>query len=260
MTLPLLANWDSTRQALHQAAQIAGAVRGTLVPPQPNNAHLPLFVTPDGLTTGDLHGEGLIDLDFRQRALVYTCPAGTVTSLPLAGHTQVTLTDALLAAMQATGHPAAPKREKLTGTTALDADARLAADYADALYSIYSATARYRARLLGAMSPLVVWPHGFDLSFLWFARGFEERSDPHLNVGFSPGSPGLPRPYVYIYAYPAPPDMFDVQLPASARWNREPWTGIVIDYDQLAAQDEPEMRLEADLRAIYAAFAPLLSR
>ncbi|MBL8164884.1 MAG: hypothetical protein JNJ61_23060 [Anaerolineae bacterium] len=258
MTLPPLSNWDSTRQTLHQAAQIAGAIRSALVPPLPNYAHLALYVTPDGLTTGDLNGEGTLDLDFRQRTLIYTCPAGNVSTVPLAGHTQATLTDALLTAMDAAGHPASPKREKLTGTTPLDADARLSADYADALHSIYSAIARYRARLLGGMSPLVVWPHGFDLSFLWFARGFEERSDPHLNMGFSPGSPGLPRPYVYVYAYPAPPGMFDVQLPADARWNREPWSGIVIDYDQLAAQDGHEARLEADLQAIYAALAPLL--
>jgi hypothetical protein len=104
----------------------------------------------------------------------------------------------------------------------------------------------------------VVWPHGFDLSFLWFARGFDEGGDPHLNFGFSPGSPGFPRPYVYAYAHPKPEGMFDFKPPAPARWNTEPWTGIVIDYDALAAASDAESTLETLLLDIHAGLAVLM--
>jgi uncharacterized protein DUF5996 len=113
--------------------------------------------------------------------------------------------------------------------------------------------------LLGGLSPMIVWPHGFDLSFLWFARGFTETQDPHLNVGFSPGSAGFPRPYVYVYAYPIPKGLLDVKLPEPAHWNTAGWTGLVIDYDALAGLPNHEIVLEQTLGTIFASIEPLMS-
>lgn len=258
MSLPALAHWESTRSALHQAAQIASVVRKASVPPLPNYAHLGLYVTATGVTTGRLTDGSELNLNFAQRALIYTCPAGTVNPLPLAGHSQVSLTDALLKVMADSGHPTTLDRAKIGGQEIFNAQPDAAADYATALHSLYSAIARFRGRLLGGMSPMIVWSHGFDLSLLWFARGFEEQSDPHLNIGFSPGSAGFPRPYVYVYASPLPAAFFDVKLPEGARFTRETWKGIVIDYDFLAAQADHETVLEGMLTEIYAALAPLM--
>ncbi len=163
MGLPALTDWDATRRALHQAAQVVGAVRQTLCEPLPNNAHLGLFVSKKGLTTGRLgffNGPIQLDLDFEQ------------------------------------------------------------------------------------------------VSFLWFARGFDEGHDPHLNIGFSPGSAGLPRPYVYLYASPLPPRFFDLRLPIGAHYWREGWNGIIIHYDWLANQ--PEAELEEILLRLHAMIAPMM--
>lgn len=258
MSLPALAHWEPTRSALHQAAQVAGAVRKASVPALPNYAHLGLYVTATGVSSGRLADGGVVDLNFAERALIYTCPAHEVYPVPLAGHNQHTLTDALLKAMDEAGHPATIDRAKIGGQEAFNAHPDAAAEYAAALHSIYSAVARFRGRLLGGMSPMIVWSHGFDLSFLWFARGFEEGSDPHLNFGFSPGSAGFPRPYVFAYASPLPDTFFDVTLPQGARFTRETWKGIVIDYDDLRGQADPEGALEGMLTEIYAALAPLM--
>ncbi len=257
MTLPTLPNWDSTRIALHQAAQILGEVRKAAGIRLPNHAHLTLEVTPRGLTTGNTDA-GTLTLDYPERTITYVCPAGSITHLHLAEHTQISLADAVLKAMDSHGHPVSINRAEITGTTPLDADSALAADYAAALYSIFTAIARFRARLIGPQSPLNVWPHCFDLSMLWFARGFVEEQDPHLNFGFSPGSPGFPRPYVFVYARPMPDGFLDIKLPEPAYWTRDRWTGIVIDYDFLAAQNDHETVLEKLLSAIYAAAVPLL--
>jgi hypothetical protein len=181
-----------------------------------------------------------------------------VNSVPIAAHTQTTLMDAVLDAMAKAGHPANPDRGKINGTDSLPLHPGVAEEYHIALYSIYTAMARFRARLFGPMSRMVVWPHGFDLSFLWFTEGLDESKNPHMNFGFSPGSPGFDRPYLYAYAHPLPPGFFDIPIPAGARWQKEGWTGIVIDYDTLIGEEHVEAELEKRLLDIHAAVAPLL--
>lgn len=259
MPLPILQNWDVTRQSLHLAAQVVGGIKKVSIQPLPNYAHLGLYVYKDGLTTGRLDDGGELRLNLAQSSIVYTCPEGTISAISLQGHTQASLTDAVLQAMTDAGHSANNvDRAHISEQTALSVDAKMSAEYQQALYSIYSTIARFRARLIGNMSPIIVFPHGFDASFLWFKRGSEERSDPHLNFGFSPGSAGFSRPYIYSYASPLPESYFDVNLPSSARFVQDPWKGIVIDYDTLATETDPEMALEQTLIKIQAAVAPLL--
>jgi len=260
MSLPALVNWENTRAGLHQAAQVVGAIRRVDAAPLPNWLHLALEVVPEGLTSGELAPSvgGELALNFAQRTIIYTCPEDTTYTIALEGHTQVSLLDAVLTAMEKAGHPAQPDRSKITGQERLNVHPDAAREYQQALYRIYTAIARFRARLFGGVSRVVVWPHGFDLSFLWFARGFDEGKDPHMNFGFSPGSPGFPRPYVYVYAHPLPDGFFDVTLSAPARWTRESWKGIVIDYDALAAEADPEAKLENILLEIHRAISSLM--
>lgn len=260
MPLPALANWDSTRTGLHQAAQVVGAIRKTDATPLPNYLHYALEVVPEGVTSGELAPSvgGELVLNFSQRAIIYTNPEGTVTSVPLEGHTQVSLMDAVLATMKEPGHPVQPDRSKITGAEPFNIHPDAAREYNQALYSIYIGFARFKARLFGTMSRMVVWPHGFDLSFLWFARGFDESQDAHLNFGFSLGSPGFARPYIYAYAHPKPPGMFDIELPAGGRWNTDPWTGIALDYDALAVEADVEAVVEKSLLQIHTEISPLM--
>ena len=258
MILPTLQNWDATRKALHAAAQVVGGIKKVSVQPLPNYAHLGLYIIKDGLTTGRLSDGAELRLNLLESSIVYTCPAGSVSKITLQENSQASLTDAVLKAMADAGHPAEPKRDELADQTPLAIDAATAADYQQALYSIYTAITRFRARLLGTMSPVIIFPHGFDVSFLWFKRGSEERTDPHLNFGFSPGSAGFPRPYIYSYASPLPEGYFNLKLPTPAHFVQNPWKGIVIDYDKLAVESDPETHLEQVLVEIHAAVAPLL--
>jgi hypothetical protein len=260
MPLPALANWDSTRTGLHQAAQVVGAIRKVDAAVLPNFLHIALEVVPQGVTSGPLAPSvgGELVLNFAERAIIYTSPQGTVTSVPLEGHTQVTLLDAVLAAMDKAGHRVQPDRSKITGQEPLQVHPDAAREYSQAFNKIYMGFARFKARLFGPMSRMVVWPHGFDLSFLWFTHGLDESKDPHMNFGFSPGSPGFARPYIYAYAHPKPPGMFDVELPQCARWNTDPWTGIALDYDVLAVEADVESVVEKTLLQIHTEISPLM--
>jgi hypothetical protein len=260
MPLPALSGWEDTRAALHRAAQVIGAARATVATPEPNWTHLGLRVVPRGLSTGPLPAVGDLVLDFPKLAVVYHSPEGKSVTFALGRHTQKSLADAVENGLMASGHPISLKRDQISDDAMPAADLVLAADYAHVLYVLFETFGEFRAELPGQKSPLIVWPHGFDLSFLWFATGDASEEAPHMAFGFSPGSPGLDRPYIYSYVYPIPEGLTDHELPALTRWHTEGWTGTVIAYDDLAGTDDAAAVVAATLRVLYTSLSPTLSR
>lgn len=279
---PSLDKAQSTIHSLHTAARLLGAVRLLVFERQPNFLELGLKVTPTGLSTDRLPAGGAVRLDFTRLALVYQPANDSVVEISLEGNTQARLFELLLqsihrnelggllgdappnaveatfAAVDSFTNRIKPKRAELSGAKPLHFDAAQANDYAQALYGVFTGVARFRARLNGSMTPVVVWPEHFDLSFLWF-RGERDEQHPHVNFGFAPYSAGIDEPYLYAYAYPYPSDFDPPSLPAGARWNHEGWTGVVLPYGEIARQQAPEATVEEACIAIYRALRPLLS-
>jgi hypothetical protein len=198
-------------------------------------------------------------LDFAAGAILYTPPDREPAGFALIQHTQRSLANAVEAGLSALGHPVTFRRDKLAGDAVLAVDPDQAAGYARALYTIADTIARFRATLPGETSPLIVWPHGFDLSFLWFATERASEDAPHMAFGFSPYSAGLARPYFYTYAYPVPEGMLNLRLPPLTRWQTEGWTGTVTAYDDLTAMPDFAVTIVHIFRAMYLGVAPLLA-
>ncbi|PJF26151.1 MAG: hypothetical protein CUN53_09145, partial [Phototrophicales bacterium] len=137
-------------------------------------------------------------------------------------------------------------------------DPGLAREYAETLFTIHTGIALFRARLKGLQTPLVVYPHGFDLSMIWFAGNAFDESQPHLNLGFSPGSPGLPRPYLYAYAHPLPQAYAPPPLPAPTVWHTQGWTGVVLPYDEFREQSNVSAYLVEMCERIFESLNRLL--
>ncbi len=283
--LPSLSNWGQTSHSLHAAAMLLGAIRQLVRPRVPNYLELAIRVEPNGVSTDTLPGGGVVLLDFGQAAMVYTSKAGAPVSIPLAGQSQASLLEALLIAMDTRGegliarpddqssytqallrrleqrdHPFKPKPDELTSDAPLTVEPRTSAEYAQALDLIFTATARFRARLTGLQTPIVVWPEHFDLSTLWFPTDDRSDSAPSMNFGFAPFDPGSERPYLYAYAYPMPEGFERLPLPAPARWNIAPWKGMLVPYDELATADDPEALIGALFEHVYTLLAPSLTR
>jgi hypothetical protein len=251
------AHWLATVQNLHQAAKLLGVVRILRLPHQPNYLEMGLKVAPEGVSTDVLPGGTEVILDFTQAAYVIHQSGKTVQTLALEGKTArealTALAKALYAAelsahlaheedvagfieaAQKAGHDFEHEENKLSDG-ALTFDAAVGRTYADALYRVFTGIARFRARLVGAMTPLVVWPGHFDLSGLWFAGSHAEESAPHLNFGWSPYGGGINEPYLYAYAYPMK-DLPELPKPAApAYWHTEGWKGIVVLHREIAAE------------------------
>ncbi len=260
MPLPALAQLDSTRSSLHRASQVISAVRAAVTPPLPNALRLSLYPVPPGLSTGPLAFGGDLLLDYAQQKVAYRQPGEPDVTIDLDGHSQATLTGELLALLAEEGHDIHLQGDQLRDDTPFEIDATTASEYAAALDTIFTAVARFRARLVGPQTPVVVWPHGFDLSTVWFATsGADEHHDPYMNFGFSPASPGFERPYFYSYAYPLPDGFEDVALPAPVRTISEPFKGMVFDYDALLSLAEPGAEIEALFSAIHYGVSELMT-
>jgi hypothetical protein len=279
--LPPLANWERASHSLHKAAMLLGAIRQLVRSPEANHLELALRVEPSGLSTDRLPTGGDVLLDFAQAALVYTCPDGERhPAIALAGHSQVSLLEALLremadhdevlarpqpgqsyvaaflAALDSSGRVSKPKPGELTSGMSLAVDPQTSGDYSRALYRIFTATARFRARLTGPQTPIVVWPEHFDLSTLWFPTNDRSSKAPVMNFGFAPFDGTTERPYLYAYAYPMPTDFETLPLPAPASWHTEGWKGLFVAYDALARTDNPEALIESLFEHVYKLLAP----
>jgi hypothetical protein len=253
MKLAALNHWETTRDSLHRASQVVGAFRKVSAIPDPVFfQHHALAVIPQGLDSQSIPLEEIY-LDFGRAVVSYQ---GYV--IPLAGHSQASLAAALLDAVQVAGHDPQVNLASVADTSPLQIDPQHGADYAAALWNITQTMAAFREGLPGFKTPLVVFPHHFDLSFLWFPGDHQDEHQPHLNFGFAPFSEGYPRPYFYTYAYPVPAGYREIILPEGVSW-AQPWTGTVQLYDDLAKSSDPLGQLTASLKAIYAASAALLT-
>jgi hypothetical protein len=286
MPLPKLENFQDMIHLLHQAVELVAPIHGALREKQNNWLHLPMHIQPYGLHSGAYPNGGSVAIDFKTCEVLYQRPTGETISFPMQLHTQATLFNALLEAMQvdiladylAEGEgdslaerlllkringdkEAAAKKLKLyTHQDKLIIDEQLASDYADAVYAVFTGIARFRARLNGHLTPIVVWPEHFDLSTLWFRDAAMDDHQAHMNFGFAPYTPGqYDRPYLYVYAYPYPENFVPPPLPAPAFWNPTGWRGVVVHYDDIAKQDNPEGFVETMCREIFDILLPIVS-
>ena len=172
------------------------------VDPMPNDLHYSTMPTRTGASTGPLSFGGALHLNYASGTIVYQREEQTVFSIELNGHNQTSLFDAVFARFADAGHDLDPNRSKVTETTPFKLDLAQARTYVEVQRRMYGVLAEMKAHMNGPQTPLVLWPHGFDLSTIWFVDGMDESNDPQVCFGFSPGTPDVGQPYFYFYAWP----------------------------------------------------------
>jgi hypothetical protein len=87
----------------------------------------------------------------------------------------------------------------------------------------------------GFTSPILLYPHHFDVSLSWFHRN----NDDQLSVGFSTGDETVAEAYVYLTMYPESPQFKDLRLPEGAYWQKNGFSGDVLPYSVLQNSTDP---------------------
>jgi hypothetical protein len=88
----------------------------------------------------------------------------------------------------------------------------------------------------GLTSPILLYPHHFDLSLTWFPQNDERQ----LALGFSTGDENVPEPYLYLTAYPEPAGFSKLSLPSEAHWQGGGFSGAILPYSALSSSKHPE--------------------
>jgi hypothetical protein len=251
MTFPSLDKWEPTRNTLHLASKVLGVIRVASLEPMPNDLQYSVQIEPNGLSTGQLP-IGKVTLDFVEGAVEVVPKGGAVSAFRLQEHTQSSLTYAILESLRNAGHKIEINYEKVSDETPFSLDIAAARDYAEIVDRMFTSFARFRARLVGSMTPIVLWPHHFDLSFIWFLTNkTNEHKDPHINFGFAPFSDGIPQPYIYAYRWPMPDGLADIPLPKPAKWHTQGWTGAQVDYADFSHERHSDAVVENVLTGIF---------
>ncbi len=258
--LPQLNSTKRTLESLREAMQPLRSARFGGCAPLPNKIQYSVHSRSYGASTGELTFGGELQLDYVKAEIRYVKNDKMVFTVPLKGENQVSLADKVFDLFKEHKCDIEPDREKITETTTFDIDVQVAKNYAEAQHRISTALAKAQGHMNGYKTAVALWPHGFDLSFLWFKDGHDEMKDPHMNFGFSPGF-GEDEPYLYFYAWPTPAEMLQKKLPEGGKW-QSTWSapGAVFGYSTLQKQANPEEYIEKLLLKFYHDMEPILVR
>ena len=112
-------------------------------------------------------------------------------------------------------------------------------NYAAALWWMHRQLQIIKADIsYGETSPILLYPHHFDLAMSWFPHDDERQ----ITIGFSTSDESVAEPYIYATVYPEPDGLAELmadRLPAEAYWQKRGFSGGVLPYAKLQQSDQP---------------------
>jgi hypothetical protein len=264
----LAADREPTLAALHSYANAAISLSRVHGVAHPKHWHVSLKLRPGSLHTDPIplpEGGALeVRLDLHRHAVVLETDTDPLTEMSMRdGATGTQMGEAIIAAAAELGLVGDYDRSRFESDAAAIFDPAQAAAVMRSLVDAHTVFDRHRAGLDGAVSPIQVWPHGFDLSFEWFGtrqvaheEGGETTEIPsQLNLGFYPRG----RAYFYSNPWPFDESLLSTELPHGAEWHTEGWKGSILYHDQIAGNPGAAAVLADFARAVYDAAAPTLT-
>ena len=261
---PMPADFEPTRATLHAYANAVGAIPRVHAIPHAKWWHISLSVRPEGLTTDPIPlpdgGALTITLDANRHTVVVRASGGTSRTIDLTTRpTGTEVGEALATATAELGLEDKYDRERFASTEPRTYNLDAATGYFDAFVAVANVFEQRRATLADRVSPVQLWPHGFDLSFEWFGtRTVESEAETlpaQLNLGFYPGGA---EPYFYSNPWPFPEELTATNLPPGANWHREGWSGAYLPYRVVRESAAPAATLHEFAAAVFTAARPSL--
>ncbi len=272
-------SWTDTLDTLHMELQILGKVRVALSPKEPEWAHITLYVSPRGLTTGPVPSPaGLLEAeaDFIDHQVVIRTEAGAVATVALVARPVAEFWAEFCAALRSVGvdtelssmpqevEDPIPFPDDTTHH-AYDPDA--AHRFWRALTSMEPVFQEYRAAFKGKVSRVQFFWGSVDLAATRFSGRpctpppgadllIRETYDfEQMSVGWWPGNAAFPDPAFYAYAYPKPDGIETAPLASpNSTWNADLGEFILL-YDDVRAAPSPAAAVREFFDAAFEACA-----
>ncbi len=279
--IPLEA-WRPTKNTLHLYCQIVGKIRLVMHPRLNHWWHVPLYVTPRGISTHNIpyaQGNFEIEFDFFDHVLRIRTSDKRVEDFALYdGLTVADFYSSVFANLAKLGiEPAIkaiPYEAPSTTPFAEDTENRsYDKEYIErfhrTLVTVDGILNEFRGRFLGKSTPVHMFWHSFDLALTRFSgkrapvrdgAGLVEReaySHEVISFGFWFGDDNVPAPAFYSYTAPEPAGLADEPLePAAARWQESNGAHLaLLMYEDVRRTDDPHGQVLGFLESAYQAGA-----
>ena len=279
--IPLEA-WRPTKNTLHLYCQIVGTIRLAMHPRINHWWHVPLYVSPGGLTTRTIptrDGSFEIEFDLHEHRLVIRTSDGRVEDFAMFdGLTVADFYRSIFANLKKLGiEPkiwAVPYEAPSTTPFAEDNenssyDKEYVERFHRVLVSVDHIFNEFRGRFSGKSTPVHMFWHSFDLALTRFSgkrvppregAGRVEReaySHEVISFGFWFGDDKVPAPAFYSYTAPEPAGLADEPLsPPQAKWADSNGAHLaLLMYDDARAAADPDAAVLDFLESAYQAGA-----
>ena len=279
--IPLEA-WRPTKNTLHLYCQIVGKIRLAMHPRLNHWWHVPLYVSPRGLTTRTIpfhDGNFEIEFDFRDHELKITTSKGEVEDFALYdGLTVADFYSSLFSNLAKLGiepkiRPIpyeAPSTTPFSENTENKSyDKTYVERFHHVLVAVDDILQEFRGRFIGKSTPVHMFWHSFDLALTRFsgrrapirdgANRVEREAYSHevISFGFWFGDDNVPAPAFYSYAAPEPAGLADEPLsPSSAKWQESNGAHLaLLMYDDVRTLGDPRTTVLEFLESAYQAGA-----
>lgn len=276
-----LEDWKATKNTLHLYLQIVGKIRLKLFPRQNHWWHVPLYVSPRGLTTRPIPyktGNFEIEFDFIEHRLKIRTNTGEEKTFALRDGLTVAdfykqVFDNLAALQIETKIWAMPYETPSQIPFAEDAtnksyDKEYIEKFHRILVTLNDIFEEFRGRFIGKSTPVHLFWHSFDLALTRFSgkpapekpeAGTVEReaySHEVISFGFWAGDDNVPAPAFYSYTAPEPDGLTDEPLkPEAAMWNTDKGAMAILMYDDVRNTENPREAILQFLESAYQAGA-----
>lgn len=281
--IPLEA-WRPTKNTLHLYCQIVGKIRLAMHPRINHWWHVPLYVTPRGLSTRTIPYSGgnfEIEFDFQVHRLVIRTSGGRVEDFALYdGLTVADFYKSTFANLKKLGiEPkiwTAPYEAPSTTPFPEDSenssyDKEYIERFHRVLVTVDGIFNEFRGRFYGKSTPVHMFWHSFDLALTRFSgrrapvregAGTVEReaySHEVISFGFWFGDDNVPAPAFYSYVAPEPAGLSDEPLtPPAAKWAESNGAHLaLLMYDEVRIAEDPHAVVLDFLESAYQAGAKL---
>jgi len=278
------APWRDTCAALHLWTQIVGKIRLERTPWLNHSWHVPLYVTPRGLTTGPIpDGARSFELrfDFNLQQLDIAVSDGSSRQVALEPRSVADFHAAVRGALRELGIEVRINELpcEIPGAIRFSEDrvprpydAAAARRFWLALLQVERVFQQFRTGFIGKCSPVHFFWGSFDLAVTRFsgrrAPAFtgsvpglatavmrEAYSHEVSSAGFWPGGNGIDYPAFYSYAYPVPSGFKDQPVrPAQANFSAA-LGEFLLPYDAVRTAADPDRTLLEFLQSTYEAAA-----
>lgn len=275
------ASWEATCDTVHMWTQIVGKTKLKLSAPQNHWWHVPLYVTPRGLSTSIIpFGDRAFDVefDFVAHQLEIRTSAGDRRNIALYPRAVADFYAEYMACLLGLGIAVTidPKPCEFDDPTPFHEDrhhesydVEYVARFRRVLVNADRVFRQFRSGFIGKCSPVHFFWGSFDLAVTRFSgrpAPPPEKSDPVMDAaysheviscGFWPGDRRFPNAAFYAYVIPAPPGIADQPIrPQAASWDGQ-LGEFILRYDALREQDSPDQAILDFCQSTYERAATL---